>query len=1119
MQLSFDILSRDVSVHRSRVLEASAGTGKTFAIENMVLRLLIEEDPSTGEPFLLEQILAVTFTRAATRDLRKRIRSNLCKALHALTTSPSSAAPFLQAIHEKGPEACKKAVRRLEYALATFDQAQIFTIHSFCARMLVEHHLDALSGHTEEELSPALLLRVVKDFLRTEVRTERISSFQLQKVLAHFKNDEETFQRELLYCAIKTVPITAPDDFSTQLAKFQTAMQRLNNQGWLEENLRADWETMCANLRSNRQKALQDGEKWISLFNKAHWTANDFDTLLNNESVIEKFFTKPLTKKLSLHHPDWVDTVRRELLDIVTQSSDTNTLFTWLSSHCQKLISHFLQEEEIRGSDRLLSDMVEAVKDPLFCQQIRQRYRAAIVDEFQDTDPHQWTILDTLFSVDGKTYLTVVGDPKQSIYAFRQADIYTYRSAAEKFSEQGCLSTNYRSQPGLVTALNLLFNCPGFIALPKNNTHLDPGAVDSAPNASDHPFQDKHKPLHFLIGKGSISSRSKFPNSEFEATHFYPTIAQEIARLHGQEGFQWKQIAILVRDRYQGKALLDYFQQWNIPAVSQRSDSLLDSEILPAMIELLHAFLSPKDKSPLRSMLGGLFVGWTHHQLKEWTENRLANKEQLLLQAQKLHQTLTENGFTAFLEAFLASSWTDKTVLENLLDRPNGRSLYRDLRQLADLLTQQQAQQHLSPHGLLQWLTQLQKTASEDDDQFKVWDDPALDAVRILTIHYSKGLEFDIVFTLGLIRRSSGKERMVSSENRLEVAIDGSATLLAHQKETDAEKARLAYVALTRAKIRLYAPVAFGVALTASQKAKPGQASAMELLTTRLGQPILTDEALYEQINNDTLDLQFTQFLDQHANIFSYTITTNVEANPVNNEPTPVLIEPTTTSLNFNPIFTHSFTSLAHKSAITEKPTHTAPTDYKNPIKTVHTLPAGKNIGIALHELLERIPFNSVRSAQDVVQYVPAWLSEWIPTLSQMVYHTLNTPLPLRTGSFCLRDLEDKKKLVEWEFLLSTQSGYLKGFVDLIFEHKGYYYIIDWKSNWLGPDAEAYNQIGLEAAMQAENYDLQLALYTEALRRYLEKIDPRPFEECFGGTFYLFCRGIVEGKGIHYTSE
>lgn len=1118
-QLNFDILSRDVSVHRSRVVEASAGTGKTFAIENLVLRLLIEDDPLTGEPLHLEQILAVTFTRAATRDLKKRIRSNLDKAWNWLNSLPSPAAPaFIQAIQEKGPEACQKAARRLEYALATFDQAQIFTIHGFCARMLVEHHLDALAGHTQEELSPAFLLRITKDFLRTEVRTERISPFQLQKVLEIFRADEDAFQRALLNQATKTIPITAPEDFTFQLNRFKNGMARLKQRAWNAEKLRADWNALCSGLRSNKEQALREGEAWILLITQDHWSAIDFDALLRNESVMEKFFTKPLKKLPRLHYPEWVETVRSELLDIVLASSDPNRIFTWLASHCQQLVGRVLEEEEIRGADRLLADMAAAVEDPTFRQLIRQRYRAAVVDEFQDTDPQQWTILKALFPADSGTYLTVVGDPKQSIYAFRQADIYTYRQAAQNFTEQGRLSTNYRSQPGLVRALNTLFNCPGFIALPKSNIHLDPGAVEPSPQATNHPFQDPLKPIHFLIAKGTISSRAKsFPNQDFETTLLYSRIAQEIVRLHSEEKFQWNQIAVLVRDRHQGKALLDYLKRWNIPAATQRSESLLDSEILPATIELLQGFLTPKDKSPLKCVLGGLYIGWNHARLKDWAENLLIGKEDLLLQAQKLHYILLNEGFSPFLEAFLHSSWPDTTVIENMLAREDGRRLYRDLRQLGDLMTQQQAQKHLSAQGLLQWLLQLKETASEEEDTFKVWDDPALDAVRLMTIHYSKGLEFDIVFTLGLIRRSSGKEIMISNDNRLEAVINGSETLIAHQKENDAEKARLAYVALTRAKTRVYAPVAFGTLLTEGQKAKPGNASAMELLTARLGRPFLENEALYDSINSEDLGSNFLTFLHTHADIFSYEITEEVPIQPVAGEAAPQLIAPDPIELNFPSLLTHSFTSMAHKTSVEEQDAPAAPQDYKQPLKTVHTLPAGKKIGIALHEIFEQIPFTSVNTPQDVEPHVPAWLGDWTPVMADLVYHTLHAPLPLPTGPFCLHHLTNNKKLIEWEFLIPIHDGFIKGFVDLIFEHEGLYYLVDWKSNWLGTTAEAYTQTSLQSAMQAENYDLQLQIYTEALRRYFEKIDSRPFEEYFGGAFYLFSRGMAEGKGIYYT--
>ena len=358
----------------------------------------------------------------------------------------------------------------------------------------------------------------------------------------------------------------------------------------------ADWEKMCSRLRSNKAKALSSGQEWIATLQKDVWTAADFEALLANHLIVER------KKKTSSF--DWLNIVHDELHAIITEASDANRIFTWLASYCQRLVHRVLQAEEIRGSDQLLSGMVQAVQDPRFVQQIQQRYRAAVVDEFQDTDPQQWSILEALFPIHGDTYLTVVGDPKQSIYAFRQADIYTYQNAAQTFPEQGRLNTNYRSQPALVSALNTLY-CPGFIALPKSSTYIDAEAVNASPTKTDHPFRDHRKPLHFLIIKAAPSPRAQtFPNLDYQQEHLFPCIAQEIARLHREEGFRWNQIALLVRDRRQGKALLNLLKQWKIPAATQQSDSLLEAKILPAMIELLEGFLQPADKSPLKRVLG-----------------------------------------------------------------------------------------------------------------------------------------------------------------------------------------------------------------------------------------------------------------------------------------------------------------------------------------------------------------------------------------------------------------------------------------------------------------------------------------------------------------------------------
>ena len=361
---------------------------------------------------------------------------------------------------------------------------------------------------------------------------------------------------------------------------------------------------------------------------------------------------------------------------------------------------------------------------------------------------------------------------------------------------------------------------------------------------------------------------------------------------------------------------------------------------------------------------------------------------------------------------------------------------------------------------------------------------------------------------------------MVCSEGRLEAAVEGSAALAAHQREVDAEKARLAYVALTRAKVRLYAPIALGENLKESLHAKPGTASPMELLTARLGGSPLDEPALYARMNDQSRELQLINYLNRYNNLFSYEYTnSNTMIEPIHEEPAPQLVSPEAWNPEFPSITMHSYTSLARKTVIEEHGSFGGPHDYHNPLRTVHTIPAGKDVGIALHTVFEQLPFHTARSRRDIEAYVPPWLGEWSPILAEMVYQTLHARLPLPTGPFSLQQLTPANRLTEWEFLIPTEEGFIKGFVDLIFQHEGLYYLVDWKSNWLGPDAESYTQLRLEMAMEAENYDLQLQIYTEALRRYLAKIDKRPFEDCFGGAFYLFSRGIGEGmNGIYYRS-
>ncbi len=1142
---SFDVLNRQTNIHHPYILEASAGTGKTFAIENLVVRLLLEEDPHTGQVLSLEQILAVTFTRAAVRDLKSRIRSNIVKALSHLTrfsqenSDHLSLPDYLLAICQQGASQIKLSKKRLEQALFCFDQAQIFTIHSFCARMLRHHGfegdlaLDAI--RSDDSIPRSKLLSIIRDFFRTGLHSDKISPTQLKIVLKEYDNSIEKLEAAIFESITKGIDVDDFFDFSDQYNQFQAVMQALKGRFEAQKILddfilqAPSYKNLCDRQKNIKPETLEKATRFTQLLDSDECSLEHFKVLL----IDGMFFLNALHESqlsargqnlsdIKLNYPHFNETIRKELAPLVEQASSPVVIFAKIAKGCQQHLKRYLAEEEKLGFDDFLQVMLQAMKNPRFIASIQQKYSVAIIDEFQDTDPVQWKIFRTLFFDGDKGRLYLVGDPKQSIYSFRQADIYTYFSAVNLFSEdhRASLDTNFRSQPFLVDGLNFLFKkasekC-GLMALPRLSTSLSYQEVKAGCKLPDKLFSDALGAVHFACVKVD-----KIPSLErIEKEYFLPFIAQEIQRLCQKDGYEFHNFAILIADRYQGERVSAFLKKCHIPTQKQRGNGLADSPALTAMHEIIKAVFQPRHESSLRIALGGKIIGWTHAHIRTLDDPALLEKT--LLQFYDLQKAMMASGFASFFQNLMQSCWHNdgKTVEERLLLQDDGIEFYSDLQHIADLLMAHCSRTTLTFEKISLFLDDFKTLQIDDDERLKKRGDANKNAVHILTMHSSKGLEFDIVFPLGLIKQSPTPTQLIANPHRdftclIAVANKDDEIYQRHCQEYDAEKMRQLYVALTRAKMRLYIPA---LVLTQAKEIDIGTASPMQLFLDQL------------QLNTWP---DFEGFIDECGmqqgltciclNEMAFDLSTHFDDKAQID-----LLAPKHIQIPGVQKYMLSFTTISKgsKHASVEIPSAIeTPHDFTELNKTAYTLPAGNETGILLHLILQKIPFSyAYQDNPDFADKIRSFLADspfkhWDEVICKMIYNALNIELSCENGAFKLVDIDPSCIYREMEFLypidknipvkeLNHVSGYLKGVIDLIFEHQGKYYIIDWKSNWLGGHQSEYTASKLDQAMQENDYLLQAEIYKSAIERFLRVIDPRPFDEIFGGVYYLFLRGL-----------
>lgn len=1013
----FDVLDPSLVLTGKHFLEASAGTGKTFAIEQLITRHLIEPEGPT-----IDQILAVTFTRAATSELKARVRQSLLTLLTQINTH-LNLPPYLANASEKK---LSEAKRKLQLALSEFDRANIFTIHSFCFHSLQEHAFDAdFSLEQKEESAFEELKKIVKDYLRTGLKEESISSEQLEKVFKHSFNTIDLLAGKLTSLAAQRLPIEGGAPYHLVIESITKELQRLQAEYKVQGDRLFDDLMNLAPLYSGfcdkQKKVKEEMEKGLKTFAESFVCSktNLFDLPILD--MIPKNRLKRSSEAI-LHYPGLLDEMQKKLIPLLTSASDELKIIAYLAEEARKHIERVVEKEDLCFFEDLLRRMATQVENPSFANSIRNQYRAVLIDEFQDTDPLQWKIFSTLFlppSFTGSVYF--VGDPKQAIYRFRQADVYTYLEGKNLLGkETQVLYKNFRSEPPLVEALNTLFEAAGeFLLLPKTQGTLSCASVEAALKTTSS-WNDGKGSVHFC-----------YAEDESKLFHF---IINEISNLHTHSHVPYKECAVLVKDRYQAARFL---KECPLPAVSKRSESLLDSPACCVMQELLEAVSDPKDKSRLAAVLGGPLFGYSLQELPEALKNATES-------FYTYHHFLETEGTLPLFEAIMDE------VGEKFIGREGGERLYQDMLQLAELLSDESD----DPLSLLERLKQDDGEAEHLRTRATGQDD----SIQVMTIHVSKGLEFAVVFPIGLILATPERREIVRSLYKEALILSDEEEEL-HRQESDAEKMRQLYVAFTRAKTRLYPLV---------------------LQKGREGAPI---NRFLSKMNLSELSGPITSSI--------YTDEKLILPPPPLQQP---LFTPQISSRYFSPIKIHSFSSLAEKIPFEERVVHEK-----------DILPLGKETGIKLHTLFEKLSFEKAFLANTASQLMPTTapllkslqLEPWEDEINEMVFKALNTPLP-GPSPFPLSAVNPSQIWKEVEFLYSA-DGYIKGFIDLFFEYEGCYYFLDWKSNYL----DDYTHEGLKKTIGIHQYDLQERLYRAALNRYLRLFTDKQIER----SFYIFLRG------------
>ena len=1159
------------------LIEASAGTGKTYTIGSLYLRLLLKAGENNfSRPLNVEEILVVTFTEMATEELKKKIRERITDAIGKLIafaeTKDKSAFKndeFLTALcHDLD---IFEVIHRLKLAEQNMDLAAIYTIHGFCRRMLMQYAFH--SGiHFNLELikdQSDLLVRFANEFWREHFYP---LPFEMADFIANELGSPDYVLSLLKSDLGKNLIVDLENQQALSISITEFLHQYLGEyfkdikalkRFWLEsadkiselitEELNKDYAKGEPKSLSRRSYNTSRLAKWIDQVNA--W-ANDPRDYVLNETLMSYFTQSALGEKGEEGASPFIAPIFTELEERANALMSPDLLRRVILYHYrqglqQKLLDYKLNHQEKSFDDllRLLCEALQGAQGDELAEMIRFQYPFAMIDEFQDTDSQQYAIFSKIYrdNPEKNTGFIMIGDPKQAIYRFRGADIFTYLKASDEAQSRFELTKNYRSEKHLVDGVNALFDFPQSPFIYQN---INFTAVDSRDDHLRFYLNGKAEPAYrfYLTESDKVNKTEMAKICAISIQHWLKSAAENQAVFQNEDTCKTLQpanIAVLVKNRYEAADVIQELQKLGIASVylSDQS-SVFDSHVAVELLRILKACLNVTERPILNAIATALF-GLNAADIHQIQQNE-ADWQRWADSFAQYQQTWQRQGILVMLHQILL----EQGISERLLSQATGERDLTDFLHLAEIL-QQAATLHESEAALLSWFEKQIQGEGRQEAQIRLESERQL--VKIVSIHKSKGLEYDLVWLPFLAVPSkiptAGDMNVYYSKERDETLWDmENRNLNALYEETFAEELRLLYVALTRAKYQM----AFALP---AQFDKKWNALHYVLSQGEIGKEI----ALSATKDTETLLQAFKEKMQDNVEICTKP---NLEAFPalfINTKNDELKAAEFTGNIEQDWRIT-SFTSIeqAHRrqNYFTESAgkKHAVFDDVKdydsqNAIEistallnenesSILDLPRGKQVGTALHRHFENCYFSDLANTEEIDKLrqslqLDETFTEPLQNWLQQISHT---PLSNEIG-IALADLANKDCIKEMPFYLAIREhfdvdafnralkahhhlpseplqfeqiqGMVRGSIDLVFRHNGKYYLVDYKSNLLGSTLADYNHEALKKEMLHSHYDWQYLIYTLALHRYLQSVVPHyDYAQDFGGVFYLFLRGM-----------
>ncbi|KEY90406.1 exodeoxyribonuclease V beta chain [Candidatus Photodesmus katoptron] len=1147
-------------LHGARLIEASAGTGKTFSIVGLYLRLLLGHGnvkTRYHKPLTVNQILVVTFTEAATAELRERIRLKIHDVRMAFLYNKSND-PLINFFLEELTDH-QKIVDILLNAERQMDEAAIYTIHGFCKRMLTQNVFESGIDFSDTNFitdDSCLKFQVISDYWRRNFYS--LPQSLLNEIKKIWSSPIDLLNQINNYLTMSQRSIFIEEINFDLLELHKSTLKRI-------EQLKVLWlkyKDSCLDLiwNSGINKSIYNKNnlpKWFSAISS--WSLTETREY-NYPHALHRFAQNILIKTTSNSNAP-IHFMFSAIEDFLTNpvSNIKTQIVAHAIRHCRILLAKEKNEKQLLSFDDLIIQLSNSVDtQPLLVKKIRTIYPIAMIDEFQDTDPVQYNIFSRIYLNKPECGLFMIGDPKQAIYGFRGADIFTYIKARKEAISHYTMSTNWRSSSEMVMAVNQIFSSA------------------KSPFIYDHyiPFlpvkcsPDAHQRFWLINGDRQPAITCWFEHKAVKKCEYYNTMldatSSQIKKIltasqQGQANFlcnnkkvpiQASDIAILVRTANEAQIIKEGLEKQAIACVYlSNHNSVFSSTIARDIQYLIKAVLMPENTKVLMASLATNLFSLDLNELSNINSNEIL-LDKVIDEFKNYRKILIKYGVFPMIRSVM----TQRKIAEYLLKQVNGERLLIDLMHISELL--QKSNKNLtSNHALLRWLVEKISNAEKgltciEEEVQRIESDRNL--IKIVTVHKAKGLEYNLVFLPFIFSYRRASEYVYYDEEEKKVILDIECkdnTFQKADKKRLAEDLRLLYVALTRSVYGCFIGVSPIQNLDSSKNKTSVHLSAIGYLLQdgKEGDTDHLAESLKFQVNhNPGLIVLKLPFIDK--NVF----TTDSSFELISSKELKRSINQSWSITSYSKLVKQNF-SLKRNDFVNDLnvihiQNELVDLEIKKNKYSIFTFPRGALAGVFFHNLFEKIEFTQSAFSERNISLIKELIEsmqlelDWLPIIQDLITTVLSTPL--NGKELLLNQKPPNQRLIELEFFLpiemlsassfnkiaqhydslsfqagnlnfQTAIGMLKGIIDLVFEHQGKYYLLDWKSTYLGDSSSYYHKQALKDAMVEYRYDFQYQIYSLALHRFLRsRIGNYSYEEYFGGVYYLFVRGM-DGQSDH----